>query len=68
MLFGLLLDLTRRLILEIKSEVDSELREPLAGRKPEGAAVLARLRNRLAKATADASETRSRAQQTATAA
>jgi DNA topoisomerase I len=56
------------LILEIKSEIDSELRESLAGRKPEEAAVLALLRNRLAKEAADASKAKSRARQTATAA
>ena len=44
------------LMLEIKSEVDSELRESLVGLKPEEVAVLALLRNRLAKKAADASE------------
>jgi DNA topoisomerase-1 len=37
------------LVLEIKSEVESELRHELAGLKPEEAAVLAMLRSRLAK-------------------
>jgi DNA topoisomerase-1 len=37
------------LLLEIKSEVESELREALAGLKPEEAAVLAMLRNRLSR-------------------
>jgi DNA topoisomerase-1 len=38
-----------RLLLEIKSEVESELRDALPGLKPEEAAVLAMLRARLAK-------------------
>jgi DNA topoisomerase I len=56
------------LILEIKSEVDSELRESIAALKPEEAAVLALLRNRLAKEATPASEAKSRARQTARAA
>jgi DNA topoisomerase-1 len=39
------------LMLEIKSEVESELREELSALKPEEAAVLAMLRNRLARET-----------------
>jgi DNA topoisomerase-1 len=38
------------LVLEIKSEIESELRDALPGLKPEEAAVLAMLRNRLARA------------------
>lgn len=40
------------LVLEIKSEVESELRDALAGLKPEEAAVLAMLRSRLTKEVA----------------
>src|SRR3954471_16452720 len=40
------------LLLEIKSEVEGELRDALAGLKPEEAAVLAMLRSRLAKEVA----------------
>jgi DNA topoisomerase-1 len=39
------------LVLEIKSEIESELRDALPGLKPEEAAVLAMLRNRLARET-----------------
>ena len=39
------------LVLEIKSEIESELRDALPGLKPEEAAVLAMLRNRLARDT-----------------
>jgi len=56
------------LILEIKSEVDRELRESLAGLKPEEAAVLAVLQNGLAKEAADAAKAKSRVRQTAKAA
>ena len=42
------------LMLEIKSEVERRLRDDLAGLKPEEAAVLALLRNRLARDTARA--------------
>jgi DNA topoisomerase-1 len=41
------------LVLEIKSEVESELRNELAGLRPEEAAVLAMLRSRLAQTIAD---------------
>jgi DNA topoisomerase-1 len=37
------------LLLEIKEEVEAELREDLEGLKPEEAAVMGLLRNRLAK-------------------
>jgi hypothetical protein len=37
------------LLIEIKSEVEDELRDALAGLKPEEAAILAMLRSRLAK-------------------
>jgi DNA topoisomerase I len=40
--------LDRNLVVEIKSEIESELREVLPGLKPEEAAVLAMLRGRLA--------------------
>jgi DNA topoisomerase-1 len=40
------------LLIEIKSEVEDELRDALAGLKPEEAAVLAMLRSRLAKEVA----------------
>jgi DNA topoisomerase-1 len=40
------------LLLEIKSEVEDELRTALAGLKPEEAAVLALLRSRLAQEVA----------------
>jgi len=40
------------LMLKIKSAVESRLRDQLAGLKPEEAAVLALLRNRLARDTA----------------
>jgi DNA topoisomerase I len=56
------------LILEIKSEVDSQLRESLAGLKPEEAAVLALLRNRLAEQAVEASDAKSSARQPASAA
>jgi DNA topoisomerase-1 len=39
------------LVLEIKSEIESELRDALPGLKPEEAAVFAMLRNRLARET-----------------
>ena len=56
------------LILEIKTEVDSQLRESLAGLKPEEAAVLALLRNRLADQAVEAPEAKSRARHPARAA
>ena len=40
------------LLIEIKSEVEDELRDALAGLKPEEAAVLGMLRSRLAKEVA----------------
>lgn len=42
------------LLLEIKSEVEGELRDALADMKPEEAAILAMLRSRIAKEVARA--------------
>ena len=48
----LTLYLDGKLMLEIKAAVESELRDALAGLQPEEAAVLAKLRGRLAKEVA----------------
>ena len=55
------------LVLEIKSEVESELRDGLPGLKPEEAAVLAMLRGRLER-EAQSQRTSSNVRQTAKAA
>jgi DNA topoisomerase-1 len=58
-----------KLVLEIKSEVETELRDALPGLKPEEVAVLAMLRSRLAREiSADASPAGSNMRQTAEAA
>ena len=58
-----------KLVLEVKSEVETELRDALPGLKPEEVAVLAMLRSRLAREiSADASPAGSNMRQTAEAA